>query len=465
MSRTTSPSPSPSTPRHIQAIVDGLRCSTPTPTDFATQLMARLDNTAWRLLLDFAKQNNEGAQEARRRFDSREKGYTQAMCNALNFVVDTLDVPLSATWLKELHTIAVSGVSVERFTDTMPADAKIEEDELYDEVKGRSDLIGQFRDEDIFFDFTDSSFTKEGLALILQKMYAGETHFALARDGSRDTEFSDFSAFSFIHAGTIGQYLTYCKKESRYLLLWKETHPKEIPSDAQALEALAHEILSIMPEGQRDRYSLCSCQCEHIKYVENDDLADVEFEPYKTTLVKSGLSAAEIQASLETHVDKLFDDYRTAIASAEGHEEQVLLAIATLIVDLEQTHPFYDGNCRSFGVQVLLRCLFENKLAPSIMDDPNCIDGLTPKQVVIEIKKGMENCNDIIAKPICATPSPVRRGEATREGAAALLKAVGFCGLTARRKEATRAEEEKRLSPPTLAPAPAPKTAASAPRR
>lgn len=72
-------------------------------------------------------------------------------------------------------------------------------------------------------------------------------------------------------------------------------------------------------------------------------------------------------------------------------EQEKLLAIARLVQDLDQLHPFYDGNIRVFGILLLNRLLIDLDLSPTCLEDPNCLDCLSLEEIVNEIKIGQEH--------------------------------------------------------------------------
>jgi hypothetical protein len=69
-------------------------------------------------------------------------------------------------------------------------------------------------------------------------------------------------------------------------------------------------------------------------------------------------------------------------------EEEKLQAVATLVQNLDQLHPFYDGNIRVFALLLINRLLFDLNLTPTCLEDPNCVDCLSIEEIIIEIRKG-----------------------------------------------------------------------------
>jgi hypothetical protein len=93
---------------------------------------------------------------------------------------------------------------------------------------------------------------------------------------------------------------------------------------------------------------------------------------------------------IKTCVDALLDIYYQDIETASDEEEK-LKVIALLVQNLDQIHPFYDGNIRTFGILLLNFLLIQNGFSPTCLSDPNCIDCLPIDEIVKKIKEGQEN--------------------------------------------------------------------------
>lgn len=90
-------------------------------------------------------------------------------------------------------------------------------------------------------------------------------------------------------------------------------------------------------------------------------------------------------AYLPKAVDHFINLYKIADKS---NEDNKLKAIARLVQDLDQLHPFYDGNIRTFGVLLMNKLLLDEGLSPCCLIDPNCLDGLSERELVEKIKEG-----------------------------------------------------------------------------
>lgn len=87
---------------------------------------------------------------------------------------------------------------------------------------------------------------------------------------------------------------------------------------------------------------------------------------------------------------KFIDTYNTDIIKAKNNDEKKLKVIVTLIRDLEQLHPFLDGNCRVFCMILLNHLLVKNKFPPAILSNPNCFDGYDIESLIDQVIDGME---------------------------------------------------------------------------
>lgn len=95
------------------------------------------------------------------------------------------------------------------------------------------------------------------------------------------------------------------------------------------------------------------------------------------------------QELITAAVDHLLNLYWEEIKS-EG-EELKIQAIARLIQNLNQAHPFFDGNVRTFGILLLNRLLLENGLTLCCFSNPNCLDLVHFSRLVELVKEGQQN--------------------------------------------------------------------------
>jgi hypothetical protein len=97
-------------------------------------------------------------------------------------------------------------------------------------------------------------------------------------------------------------------------------------------------------------------------------------------------TAAELTGRIQACLDECRQD---CTAAAEGRDVK-LRAIALCCRNLEQLHPFPDGNARTIGVLVLNKLLLEQGLPPAALEDANRLDAYSVAEVMQEIKKGQE---------------------------------------------------------------------------
>lgn len=72
-------------------------------------------------------------------------------------------------------------------------------------------------------------------------------------------------------------------------------------------------------------------------------------------------------------------------------EKDKVRAMIQLVQDLDQIHPFYDGNIRTFAVLLLNRLLISERMDPCCFTDPNCIDCLSVEELVDKLREGQEH--------------------------------------------------------------------------
>lgn len=101
---------------------------------------------------------------------------------------------------------------------------------------------------------------------------------------------------------------------------------------------------------------------------------------------------------VEKKLLKIIEEYEHQIAP-ELNQEIKIKHIANMVQKLERLHPFCDGNCRTFCMQILNKELLRNKMYPTIMYDPNCFDGFSLDQMVDEIKEGQSRFIKILNLP------------------------------------------------------------------
>ncbi|HEY4036252.1 MAG TPA: hypothetical protein VGL94_20015 [Ktedonobacteraceae bacterium] len=76
--------------------------------------------------------------------------------------------------------------------------------------------------------------------------------------------------------------------------------------------------------------------------------------------------------------------------SKSTNDDDKLTAIVGCCQDLNQAHLFYDGNIRTIAFGVLPKLLLENGFCPTILHDPNILDGYSIAEIKNAIREGQE---------------------------------------------------------------------------
>jgi hypothetical protein len=97
-------------------------------------------------------------------------------------------------------------------------------------------------------------------------------------------------------------------------------------------------------------------------------------------------------ASLKPQVQTILHVFHRSLKTSEDDK---YLAVARLVQDLDQIHPFYDGNIRVFGILLLNRLLIDFDLSPTCLPDPNCLDALSLQEIVDQIRRGQAHFRDL----------------------------------------------------------------------
>jgi hypothetical protein len=97
---------------------------------------------------------------------------------------------------------------------------------------------------------------------------------------------------------------------------------------------------------------------------------------------------------IRTLLEKYLDEYNRNINLLKDNDE-ILSEIAKLIQNIEQLHPFADGNCRTCYI-LLQYLLIKNGFMPTMLYNPNQFDGYSIEELVSEIKTGIEYTEELI---------------------------------------------------------------------
>jgi hypothetical protein len=98
-------------------------------------------------------------------------------------------------------------------------------------------------------------------------------------------------------------------------------------------------------------------------------------------------------------IQERLDDCRLDCTAAAGDAGLKLRAIAACCQDLEQLHPFPDGNARTVGVLVVNKLLLEQGLRPTALADANRLDAFSVQEVVREIVAGQQRFEQLARNP------------------------------------------------------------------
>ena len=91
----------------------------------------------------------------------------------------------------------------------------------------------------------------------------------------------------------------------------------------------------------------------------------------------------------QAKVTGIIERYNDQIATA-GPEEAKLTAILKCCQDLEVAHTFTDANLRTTAFLILNRLLIQNGLSPTVLGDPNNLDGHTIEELIPQVRAGQE---------------------------------------------------------------------------
>ncbi|MHB1947607.1 MAG: Fic family protein [Gammaproteobacteria bacterium] len=96
-------------------------------------------------------------------------------------------------------------------------------------------------------------------------------------------------------------------------------------------------------------------------------------------------------------MESIIKSYNAGIKLAKTEEDKLVL-IAKTIWEFEHTHPFRDANIRVFAILLCNRLLMQQGLGLAIFSDPNIFNGLGKKELAHELKKAIENAQQVVNK-------------------------------------------------------------------
>lgn len=109
----------------------------------------------------------------------------------------------------------------------------------------------------------------------------------------------------------------------------------------------------------------------------------------------------KFRAPAPEYIDALIENtcnqYNSAIITASTSEDK-LRVIVSSVQEIERIHPFCDGNGRTSYI-LLQRLLIQNGFLPSMMFNPNHLDGHSTESVIEELMEGMRLTQALIDNP------------------------------------------------------------------
>ncbi len=84
-------------------------------------------------------------------------------------------------------------------------------------------------------------------------------------------------------------------------------------------------------------------------------------------------------------VNRLIQIYRD---TPKRNDEEKLIASILLVQNLDQIHPFFDGNIRTFGILLFNKLLMDDGFYPCCFWDPNVLDCLSIGELIVKVREG-----------------------------------------------------------------------------
>lgn len=97
---------------------------------------------------------------------------------------------------------------------------------------------------------------------------------------------------------------------------------------------------------------------------------------------------------LEERIKRIIAQYQHALLLASSTDEK-LRAIVVCVHELELTHPFPDGNCRTLVVLLLNKLLMQEGFTPAILKSPDYFDAFSIGELCQEVEMGMRRFKNI----------------------------------------------------------------------
>ncbi len=286
----------------------------------------------WKFCIEQERWNDHGAASGMR-FDN-EPGYMGGMSRGLKFVIDSeagsssrKKGEIDATWVENLHDIAVNGVFQRSVMH--PWQSGVDADEAVNAVAALT---------------APGSNISDKISSAASAIYHLPHHLMPLAGGYRHNELIQFGL----------------------------DHPK-----------------NLTPAGLGDLQKFQSRFAEWAEFRSRDnrpiDWDEVERGNAGVTWACPGKSRKEVtklvQNVLRTHYHEI---KRTTNAEAALH------VVARTCATLERAHVFMDGNARTFGCLLLNKLLLSAGLSPSMAPDANEFDGYSNEELVARIREGQD---------------------------------------------------------------------------
>ncbi|MCW8399262.1 Fic family protein [Legionella sp. PATHC038] len=141
----------------------------------------------------------------------------------------------------------------------------------------------------------------------------------------------------------------------------------------------------------RPSYGLSLRTLTFLGYIENltqfKDLCTLEKQ---APLSFDGVSSIKTE-DLDTVIQRMIEEYETTASTQTENPQALLHAIIMFCKKLELIHPFSDCNGRLFCNLLLNRELVRHGFSPTLLDNPNMIEGFTIKESMSELIRGMDS--------------------------------------------------------------------------
>jgi hypothetical protein len=144
------------------------------------------------------------------------------------------------------------------------------------------------------------------------------------------------------------------------------------------------------------RYGFFSDQILNVKNIKTfSDLPQLSAGIFNSGGCFTGSSVGEKnniilhRETAERHFQKMIKDYLISIKVITQPIDKIK-RIVEFVTECEQSHPYLDGNCRTFCVLMLNYLLMQNNFPPVIMDDPNKFDMCDVNTLVETVISGMQ---------------------------------------------------------------------------